>query len=179
MELELPKKIIGNIDRSRNVELGRLIYALGIRGVGRVTALGLARVFGGVEQLMRADSEQLLEIPDIGPVIAENIVEFFAQPANRRVIDRLLEELKLRAPGAGTATLEGRVYVLTGTFPGIERAQARKELEARGAKVGTAVSANTSAVIAGEKPGSAKIDRANALGIPILGEAALGELLDG
>ena len=179
MELELPKKIIGNIDRSRNVELGRLIYALGIRGVGRVTALGLAQVFSGMEQLMRADSEQLLEIPDIGPVIADNIVEFFAQPANRRVIDRLLEELKVRAPGAGTATLEGRVYVLTGTFPGIERAQARKELEARGAKVGTAVSANTSAVIAGEKPGSAKIDRANALGIPILGEAALGELLDG
>ena len=177
-ELELPRKIIGNIDRSRNVELGRLIYALGIRGVGRVTALGLARAFGSMEPLLRADTEQLLEIPDIGPVIAENIVEFFAQPANRRVIDRLLEELQVRAPDTGAATLEGRVYVLTGTFSGIERAQARKELEARGAKVATTVSASTSAVIAGEKPGGAKIDRAKALNIRILREAELGELLD-
>lgn len=177
-ELELPRKIIGNINRSRSVELGRLIYALGIRGVGRVTAAGLARVFGNMEQLLRADPGQLLEIPDIGPVIAENIVEFFAQPANRRVIDRLLEELKVQAPDAGAATLEGRVYVLTGTFSGIERAQARKELEAHGAKVATTVSANTSAVIAGEKPGRAKIDRANALNTPILGEAELGELLN-
>ena len=111
-------------------------------------------------------------------MIAENIVEFFAQPANRRVIDRLLEELEVRTPDAGAATLEGRVYVLTGTFSGIERTQARKELEARGAKVATTVSASTSAVIAGEKPGSAKIDRANALNIQILGEAELGELLD-
>lgn len=177
-ELGLPRKIIGNIDRSRNVELDRLIHALGIRGVGRVTATGLARAFGNMEQLLRADAEQLLEIPDIGPVIAENIVEFFAQPANRRVIDRLLEELEVRTPDTGAATLEGRVYVLTGTFSGIERAQARKELEARGAKVATTVSASTSAVIAGGKPGSAKIDRANALNIQILGEAELGELLD-
>ena len=178
-ELELPRKIIGNINRSRKVELGRLIYALGIRGVGRVTALGLARKFGSMEDLVKADSEQLLEMPDIGPVIAENIVEFFAQPANRQVIDRLLNELEVRAPDTATATLQGQVYVLTGTFSDIERAQARKELEARGAKVGTTVSANTSAVIAGAKPGSAKVDRANALGIPILGETDLGELLNG
>ena len=177
-ELELPRKIIDNIDRSRKVELGRLIYALGIRGVGRVTALGLARVFDSMEQLLQADTKQLLEIPDIGPVIAENIVEFFAQPANRRVIDRLLEELEMQVSDTGAATLEGQIYVLTGTFSGIERAQARKELEVRGAKVGTTVSANTSAVITGEKPGSAKIDRANTLGIPILGEAELRELLD-
>lgn len=177
-ELELPRKITDNINRSRSVELGRLIYALGIRGVGRVTAVGLARVFGSMEQLMQADSEQLLKIPDIGPVIAENIVEFIAQPANRRVIERLLEELEVQAPGTSAATLEGRIYVLTGTFSGIERAQVRKELEARGAKVGTTVSANTSAVIAGEKPGGAKIDRATALGIQIIGEAELGELLD-
>lgn len=177
-KLGLPRKIIGNIDRSRNVELGRLIYALGIRGVGRVTALGLARVFGNMRRLLEAEAEQLLDIPDIGPVIAENIVEFFAQSANRRVIDRLLEELKVQAPDAGVASLEGRVYVLTGTFSGVERTRARKELEARGAKVGTAVSANTHAVIAGEKPASAKIDQAHALGIPILKEAALGELLD-
>ncbi|MDE0611287.1 MAG: NAD-dependent DNA ligase LigA [Gammaproteobacteria bacterium] len=178
MELELPRKIIGNIDRSRSVELDRLIHALGIRGVGRVTAVGLARAFGTMEQLLRADTEQLLEIPDIGPVIAENIVEFFAQPANRRVIGRLLKELEVQAPNTGATTLEGRVYVLTGTFSGIERAQVRKELEARGAKVGTTVSANTSAVIAGEKPGGAKIDRATALGIQIIGEVELGELLN-
>lgn len=177
-ELGLPRKIIDNIDRSRSVALDRLIHALGIRGVGRVTALGLARAFGNMEQLLQADTGQLLEITDIGPVIAGNIVEFFAQPANRRVIDRLLEELEVQAPGTGAATLEGRVYVLTGTFSGIERAQARKELEARGAKVGTTVSANTSAVIVGEKPGSAKIDRANTLNIPILGEAELEELLN-
>lgn len=176
-ELGLPGKIVRNINHSRNVELDRLIYALGIRGVGRVTARGLAQVFGNMEQLLKANTEQLLKIPDIGPVIAENLLEFFAQPANRRVIDRLLEELEVRVPDTGAATLEGRIYVLTGTFSGIERTQARKELEARGAKVGTTVSANTSAVIAGEKPGGAKVDRATALGIPILGEAELGEML--
>ena len=121
-ELELPRKMIGNIDRSRRVALDRLIHALGIRGVGRVTAVGLARAFGSMGQLLQADAEQLLEIPDIGPVIAENIVEFFAQPANRRVIDRLLEELEVQAPDTGATTLEERVYVLTGTFSGIERA---------------------------------------------------------
>ena len=178
MKLELPGKIVDNIDRSRNVELGRLIFALGIRGVGRVTALSLARHFGSLERLMESDSRKLVEIPDIGPVIADNIVEFFAQPANRLVIDRLLKELEVRVPDTATAALQGKVYVLTGTFTDTERAQARKELEARGAKVGTTVSANTSAVIAGKKPGSAKIDQANALGIPILGEAGLGELLD-
>ena len=177
-ELELPGKIVGNIGRSRNVELGRLIFALGIRGVGRVTALSLARQFGSLERLMGADSQKLVEIPDIGPVIADNIVEFFAQSANRLVIDRLLKELEVRAPDTVVAALQGKVYVLTGTFSEIERAQARKELEARGAKVGTTVSANTSAVIAGKKPGSTKIDQATALDIPILGEADLGELLD-
>ena len=177
-KLELPKKIIDNINRSRKAELGRLIYALGIRGVGRVTALSLAQQFGGLEKLMAATSQELVEIPDIGPVIAENLVEFFAQPANRSVIDRLLEELEVQAPGSRVATLEGRTYVLTGTFSGIERAQARKELEARGAKVGTTVSANTNAVIAGAKPGSAKIKQAKDLGIRILGEADLGELLN-
>ncbi len=179
LDLELPGKIIDHIDRSRNVELDRLVYALGIRGVGRVTALDLARVFGDLERLMEAEAGQLLEIPDIGPVIAENIVEFFAQPANRRVLARLLEELKVQAPAAAAPALEGRAYVLTGTFSGIERARARQELEARGAKIGTAVSARTHAVIAGENPGGMKIDRANALGIPILGEAELDALLDG
>ena len=177
-ELELPSKIVGNIDRSRNVELGRLIYALGIRGVGRVTAVSLARRFGSLEKLMEATPQELVEILDVGSVIAENVVEFFAQPANRLVIERLLEELKVQVPGLSAATLEGQVYVLTGTFSKIERTQARKELEARGAKVGTTVGANTNAVIAGARPGNAKIERANALGIPILGEADLEELLD-
>ena len=178
-ELELPKKIIANINRSRNVELGRLIFALGIRGVGRVTALGLARHFGSLKSLMEADVQTLTEVPDIGPIIAGNLTEFFAQPANRRVIDRLLEELEVQGSEVGAATLQGRIYVLTGTFTGIERAQARKELEVRGAKVSTTVSANTDAVIAGAKPGGAKIDRAKAQGIPVLGEADLGGLLDG
>lgn len=177
-ELELPGKIIANINRSRKVELGRLIFALGIRGVGRVTALGLAREFGSLEKLMEADSERLPEIPDIGPVIANNIVEFFAQPANRLVIDRLLPELEVSSPGARTVSLEGRIYVLTGTFSEMERTQARKNLEARGAKVGTTVSAKTTAVIAGVRPGSAKIDQANALGIPILEESDLRNLLN-
>lgn len=177
IELELPGKIVDNINRSRNVELGRLIFALGIRGVGRVTALNLARHFGSLERLMEADTQKLVEIPDIGPIIADNIMEFFAQPANRLVIDRLLKELEVRAPDVVAATLQGQVYVLTGTFTDIERAQARKELEARGAKVGTTVSANTSAVIAGAKPGGAKIDQANALGVPILREGDLEELL--
>ena len=178
VELELPGKIIASINRSRNTTLERLIYALGVHGVGRVTALNLAQKYGSLEDLMAADSQQLLEIPNIGPVIANNIVEFFAQPANRLVIDRLLNELKIKALNFGVATLEGQTYVLTGTFSDIERTQARKELETRGAKVGTTVSANTNAVIAGGRPGSAKIDKAKSLGVKILGEPDLRKLLD-
>ena len=177
-ELGLPRKIVENINRSRDVELGRLVFALGIRGVGRVTALSLARHFRSLDRLMKADSRVLVEVPDIGPVIANNIVEFFAQPANRRVIERLLEKLEVRAPDMATAALQGRAYVLTGTFSEIERSEIRKELEARGAKVATSVSSNTSAVIAGTRPGRAKTERAHALGIPILGEAELRELLN-
>ncbi len=178
-ERELPRKIVGNIDRSRDVELERLVFALGVREVGRVTASRLARRFGSLERLMRAESGQLVETPDVGPVTADHIVGFFAQPANRRVIDRLLKELNVRPPGVATATLEGKTYVLTGTFPGRKRAEIRKELEARGARVATAVGADVSAVIAGARPGGVKIERASALGIPVLGETELGELLDG
>ena len=177
-ELELPRKIMDSIDRSREVALERLIYALGIREVGRVTALTLARAYGSMQALMEQDVEKLLEIPDIGPVVASNIVEFFAQPANRAVIDNLLRELKIQAPESAASSLVGKTYVLTGTFENMDRNAARAALEAHGARVSGSVSAKTDAVIAGANPGEAKINKANELGLPLLGEADLEKLLN-
>ena len=177
-KLGLPRKIIESIGRSRTVELERLIYALGIRDVGRVTARSLAQEFGNMKDLMGATEPRLLEVKDIGPVIAKNIVEFFAQPTNRAVIDRLLPQLDIRSPTTRATTLDGQIFVLTGTFSEVERMQAREGLEALGAKVSATVSVKTKAVIAGERPGDAKISRAETLGVPVIGEPELIRLLN-
>ena len=172
---ELPKKIIANIKATREAELHRLIYALGIREVGRVVARALAHEFKNMKNLMEADEERLLEISDIGPVTARNIVEFFK--SNRKVVDNLLKEVQPQAPAAAATDLTGQTYVLTGTFEAFKRAEAQQALENLGAKAATTVGPKTDAVIAGANPGAAKINKAEELGIRVLDEAELRKLL--
>ena len=168
--------------KSKQTTLPRFLYALGIREVGEATAEALANHFGDLSAIMQADEEALLEVEDVGPVVAFNIVHFFAQHENDEVIDKLLQQ-GIHWPAIEKAeqaerSLQGKTYVITGTLEGYSRQQAAERLKAKGAKVSSSVSAKTTAVIAGDKPGS-KIDKAQQLGVSILDQAAFEQLLKG
>ncbi len=169
------------IEKSRNTSLDRFIYALGIRHVGESTAQALAAHFGSLDALLAADEARLLEVPDVGPVVAQSIRRFLDEPHNRQVIAALrqagvhwLESAGSKAPGE--APLSGRTFVLTGTLPGLTRIEASEMIQAVGGHVSGSVSKKTDFVVAGEDAGS-KLDRARELGVPIIDEAELRRLL--
>ncbi|MCL1825520.1 MAG: NAD-dependent DNA ligase LigA [Betaproteobacteria bacterium] len=177
------ENLMGAIGKSRQTSLARFIFALGIRNVGESTAKDLARHFGNLAALQDADAAALENIPDVGPIIAESIVDFFAETHNREEIERLIDagihwEEHEGAIGASVGPLVGKLFVLTGTLPGLKREEARELIEAAGAKVSGSVSKKTSYVVAGEEAGS-KLGRARELGIAILDEAGLRQLLRG
>ena len=177
-KLELPGKLVRSIADSKKRDLGRLIYALGIREVGRVMAIRLAREFGSLEKLMAADEAQLLEIPEVGDVLAKYVADFFRQASNCAVIKGLRDAGVEGAPlPEERADLAGKRYVLTGTFVNFKRAEAKQALEARGARVSAQVGKTADAVIAGDQPGAQKLRQAAARDIPVWGEAELAELL--
>ena len=172
------QNLIKALQDSKRTTLDRFLYALGIREVGDATARILASEFGSLDALMQATQEQLEAIHDIGPVVAQHIVQFFHQPHNREVIARL-RLVGIHWPDVEPDThqpLEGKTYVLTGTLSGIAREEAKQKLQALGAKVSGSVSRKTTAVIAGEKAGS-KLAKAEALGVPVLSEDDLVALL--
>ena len=173
--------LVAAIERSKDAELGRLLFALGIREVGEVSARQLAAAFRDLDRLMDAGVDDLETVPDVGPVVAAHIREFFDEPANREVVRRLLEagvRWRVEEPEAPTEQpLAGRTLVLTGSLETMTRSEAKKRLEALGAKVTGSVSKNTSAVIAGSEPGS-KLERARELGVEVLDEAGLEALLE-
>lgn len=168
------ENLVAAIGQSCAARLERLIYALGIRNVGEQTAKDLARHFGSLESLMSADLERLMQVPDVGPVVADSIVAFFAEPHNREVIDRLRragvhwEDVPVSSSGG---LLSGKTVVLTGTLPTLTRDDAKAMVEAAGGKVAGSVSSKTSFVVAGAEAGS-KLDKAQSLGIEVLDEAA-------
>ena len=170
------------IDRARNPTLDRFLYALGIREVGEATAAALAAHFGSLEALRAADEDTLVQVPDVGPVVAASIRRFFAESRNADVVDALVGELSLQEAVAvdtgerARGELDGQVFVLTGTLDTMSRDDAKRRLEALGARVTGSVSKRTDVVVAGANPGS-KLDRAHALGIDVLDEAGLVELL--
>ena len=171
------------IERSKHTTLPRLLYALGIREVGEATALALARHFGELEPLIeaaRSHPERVEEVADVGPVVAAHLHAFFIAPAHRELIDALRASGVTWEPLAVSAAalpLEGQTFVLTGTLPSMTRQEAQAALSALGAKVAASVSRKTRYVIAGADPGS-KLEKAHALGIPVLDEAGLRKLLD-
>ena len=167
------ENLVVAIRRSCNTRLERLIYALGIRNVGEQTAKDLARHFGSLDSLMSADLDRLMQVPDVGPVVADSIMAFFAEAHNREVIERLRnagvhwEDVAL---AASSGLLNGKTVVLTGTLPTLTREDAKALVEAAGGKVAGSVSAKTSFVVAGDAAG-AKLEKAQSLGIEILDEA--------
>ena len=173
------ENLVGAIDRSRATTLERLVYALGIRNVGESTARDLARHFGSLDALVAADEESLQLAPDVGPIVARSIRQFFDESHNRDVLAALREAGVSWAEGAPAprpAPAERKTFVLTGTLQGMTRDEARALIEARGHKVSGSVSKKTDYVVAGEDAGS-KLENARMLGIAVLDEAGLRNLL--
>jgi len=175
--------VVAGIERSKDTTLARFVFALGIRHVGEVTAKDLARHFGGLDALMGADVAALQEAPDVGPVVAESVARFFAEPHNREVIEQLRAagvhwqegEPAARAPGGPFA---GKIVVLTGTLASMTRDEAKERIEAAGGKVTGSVSKKTDFVVAGAEAGT-KLERARELGIAVLDEARFRAALEG
>jgi len=172
--------LIAALEKSKATTLDRFLYALGIREVGDATARTLAREFGDLDPLMGATEERLEAIRDIGPVVAKHIVHFFQQAHNREVIDKLRHRAKVTWPVVEKLEhqpLQGNTYVLTGSLSSMTRDEAKQRLQELGASVSGSVSGKTTAVIAGEKPGS-KLGKAESLGVAVLTEQDLLRLLD-
>jgi DNA ligase (NAD+) len=174
--------LVAGLEKSKQTTLARFLYALGIRHVGETTAKDLAKHFGGIDRLMDATAEQLLEVNDVGPVVTTSIRAFFDQPHNREVVEQLRAagiswaETEGVAASAEPLPLAGKTFVLTGTLPTLSRDEAKALIEAAGGKVAGSVSKKTSFVVAGEEAGS-KLDKARELGVAVLDEAGLQALL--
>ncbi|MDA0224996.1 MAG: NAD-dependent DNA ligase LigA [Proteobacteria bacterium] len=176
------ENLVAALEQAKNASFERFIFGLGIRNVGESTARDLARHFGGLEALLRADEERLQSVPDVGPIVSRSIRQFLDEAHNRAVIDGL------RAAGVhwteGPSAEEnpparaGRVFVLTGTLPTLSRESAREIIEQSGHRVVSAVSKKTDYLVAGEAPGS-KLEKARALGVAVLDERGLLDLLKG
>ncbi len=173
--------LVSSIDASRGRPLSRLVYALGIRGVGEVMANDLARHYTDLDSLGSAGMDGLQEIEGVGPNIARAIVDWFARPANREILNKLRSagvwpQAERPAPKPETPQpFSGMTFVITGTLPEWSREDAKAFIEAHGGKVIDSVSKKTSYLVLGENPGS-KLEKAQSLGVPILNEGALRKL---
>lgn len=174
------QNLVDSLEKSKNTTLPRFLYSLGIREVGEATALTLAKHFGNLDEIIKATDEELQSVPDVGPIVASHIVQFFKQKHNRDVINKLIkagihwpDEEK---PEAGEQPFEGKTFVLTGTLTTMKRNDAKAALQALGAKVSGSVSKKTHYVIAGAEAGS-KLAKAEELGVPVMDEDRLQEIL--
>ena len=173
------KNLVNALEASKSRDLSRLLFALGIRGIGQRSAQLLAQRFGEMDGVMSATAEEIAGIEGYGEIMAQSVVDFFALEQNRRLIERLKElGLNMRCdtvPAAGT--LSGKTFVLTGTLPTLSRSEAKAMIEAVGGKVSGSVSKKTGYVVAGEEAGS-KLTKANELGIPVIGEDELRAMIE-
>jgi DNA ligase (NAD+) len=175
-------RVMAALERSKNTSLPRFVHALGIRDVGEATAAALVEHFGTLDALASATVDQILEVPDVGPVIAAQVQAFFAAPSNRSIVQRLIAAgvswpqavQHVHAP----RPLGGLTVVLTGTLQSMTREEAAAALQLLGAKVSSAVSKRTNYVVAGVDAGS-KLARAQELGVSVLDEIGLSKLLRG
>ena len=172
------ENLLQSIEKSRKNTLARFIFALGIRHVGESTAKDLAKYFGHIDKLMVTNEEELLQVNDVGPVVAKSLLSFFSEAHNREVVEQLLAsgiELEVEASTINPE-LVGKTFVLTGTLPTMSRDEAKTLLEKAGAKVAGSVSAKTHYVVAGADAGS-KLEKAQELGVAVIDEAQMLALL--
>jgi DNA ligase (NAD+) len=173
------ENLLAAIESSKKTTLARFIFSLGIRNVGEATAKDLANHFGSLDALMRSSPEVLMQVSDVGPVVAQSILDFFAEVHNREVIERLRQTGVKWPEGSGKkrdGAMSGKTFVLTGSLPSLTRDEAKEKIEAAGGKVAGSVSKKTDYVVAGADPGS-KYTKAQELSIDILDEAGLLALL--
>ncbi len=170
------QNIVAALQKSRNTTLNRFLFALGIRHVGESTAKDLARHFGKLDAIIQADAERLLAVPDVGPVVAQSIVDFFSEAHNIEVVQQLRDLGVQWQEHDGVSTeplpLSGKTFVLTGTLASLGRDEAKSRLEALGAKVAGSVSKKTDYVVAGAEAGS-KLEKARELNVPVWDEQKL------
>ncbi len=173
--------LVRNIENSKKNPLPRVLTALGIRFVGERTAVFLAEAFGSMDKIAAAGAEQLQQAEEVGPKVAEAIVEFFKERRNRELVERLRAaglQFTYQSTRPKNGPLHGLTFVLTGTLPSLSREDAKKMIEFAGGKVSSAVSRKTSYVVAGEDAGS-KLAKAQELNVPVIDEAHLVEMLKG
>jgi DNA ligase (NAD+) len=176
------KNLLAAIDTAKSTTMPRFLFALGIREVGEATASSLASYFGRFDALLDASEEELQQVPDVGPIVARRIVDFFAEEHNLEVIAALRErgvhwEEGDPAPIAADGPLDGKTFVLTGTLSAMTRDEAKAKIIALGGKVTGSVSGKTDYVVFGEKAGS-KLAKAEKLGVETLDETAFAALID-
>jgi DNA ligase (NAD+) len=173
--------VLASIEKSKHTTLARFLFGLGIRHVGEATAKELSRHFGSMDAIMDATLDQLLQVNDVGPTVAQSLRTFFDQAHNREVVEQLRACGVTWTEGEPTAgaslPLTGQTFVITGTLPSLSRDEAKDLLEAAGAKVAGSVSKKTHYVLAGAEAGS-KLEKALALGVPVIDEDGLRALLN-
>jgi DNA ligase (NAD+) len=176
------EKLLRQIDGSKSVEFGRVLFGLGVRHVGERVAQALASAFPSIDMLIAATVEAMQSVRDVGPVAAESVRRYFDEPHNRGLIERLRQAgLQLSGPAeraAGDQSLKGKTFVLTGTLASMTRDEAAQAITDRGGRVSGSVSKKTSCVVAGAEPGT-KLDRARTLGVAVLDEEAFARLIMG
>jgi DNA ligase (NAD+) len=176
------KNIVEALEKSKQTTLPRFLFGLGIRHVGEATAKELARHFGQLDSIMDASLEQLLQVNDVGPIVAQSLRTFFDQTHNREVVEqlRVCGVTWQEGPPAPVMPqpLSGKTFVITGTLPTLSRDEIKDLIEAAGGKVASSVSKKTTFVVAGAEAGS-KLEKARELGVSVLDETGLKELLDG
>jgi DNA ligase (NAD+) len=172
------QNVLKEIEASKKLPLERVIFGLGIRFVGERTAQFLSEHFGSMDTLMKASEEELQQVNEVGPRIAKSITEFFQEPKNRELVEQLRDAkltLERHKKQRGTQ-LAGKTFVLTGSMARYSRDQAKKLIEDAGGRVSGSVSKKTDYVVAGEDAGS-KLDKAKELGVSVIDETAMEELL--
>jgi len=172
-------RIVENIGASKERPLGRLLFGIGLEEVGSVTGRNLAQRFRSIDALLAASAEEIEQTPGVGPKMAQRIAEQLAEPAMRALVEDLRSvgvSVALEGPPPGAGPLAGKTFVLTGTLPELTREQATERIEGAGGRVTSGVSKKTDYVVAGASPGS-KLEKAERLGVTVLDEAGLLELL--
>ena len=174
------EKLFAELEKSKDCELDAFLFAIGIPNIGKKTAYDLMAHFGTLEALMGASEQELVDVEDVGGIVAASITEYFADEENRRFVNRLLEagvRPQMHAQQDASTLFEGMTFVLTGTLPTLSRAQAQEMIRKNGGKATGSVSKKTSIVLAGESAGS-KLDKARELGVRIIDEAQFLQMIE-